>query len=133
MRILIADDERKNRSALRLLLEQEKFLSIVGEVEDPSSLLMLVQKASPNVILLDWELSAGKSATVLSALKAKKPRICVIALSCRPEARQAALDAGVDAFVSKGDPPDHLLATLRNLNIKAAVEESKMELDENEK
>jgi DNA-binding NarL/FixJ family response regulator len=36
----------------------------------------------------------------------------VIALSGRPEARRAALDAGVDAFVSKGDPPERLLSML---------------------
>ena len=36
----------------------------------------------------------------------------MIALSGRPEARQAALDAGVDAFVSKGDPPERLFGDL---------------------
>jgi CheY-like chemotaxis protein len=36
----------------------------------------------------------------------------VIALSGRPEARQAALEAGVDDFVSKVDPPNRLLAAI---------------------
>ena len=35
-----------------------------------------------------------------------------VALSGRPEERQVALDAGVDAFVSKADPPERLLATI---------------------
>ena len=38
--------------------------------------------------------------------------LAIIALSGRLEARQAALDAGVDAFVSKGDPPERLLAAI---------------------
>jgi DNA-binding NarL/FixJ family response regulator len=37
----------------------------------------------------------------------------VIALSGRSEARLAALSAGADAFVSKGDPPERLLAAIR--------------------
>jgi DNA-binding NarL/FixJ family response regulator len=36
----------------------------------------------------------------------------VIALSGRPEARQAALAAGANDFVSKSDPPDRLLAAI---------------------
>jgi CheY-like chemotaxis protein len=36
----------------------------------------------------------------------------VIALSGRPEARQAALLAGADSFVSKADPPDRLLVAI---------------------
>jgi DNA-binding NarL/FixJ family response regulator len=36
----------------------------------------------------------------------------VIVLSGRPEARQAVLDAGADAFVSKVEPPERLLAAI---------------------
>jgi DNA-binding NarL/FixJ family response regulator len=42
------------------------------------------------------------------------PALQVVALSGRPEARQAALDAGVHAFVSKGDPPEVLLEAVRS-------------------
>jgi hypothetical protein len=38
----------------------------------------------------------------------------VIALSGRPEARQAALGAGADAFASKGDPPERVLAVIKD-------------------
>jgi DNA-binding NarL/FixJ family response regulator len=39
----------------------------------------------------------------------------IIALSSRPGARPLALAAGADVFVSKGDPPDRLLAAIRGL------------------
>jgi DNA-binding NarL/FixJ family response regulator len=49
----------------------------------------------------------------------------VIALSSRPELRQATLDAGADGFVSKGDPPEELLIAINEVDGK---KESKGEL-----
>jgi len=132
MRILVADDQPKVRSALRLLLEQEPGLSVIGEAAETESLLAQAEAICPDLVLLDWELpslqaidpstpstgaEAGSGHRLLSALRALCPRLLVIALSGRPEARQAALAAGADAFVSKGDPPEQLLTTLRAVGI----------------
>jgi hypothetical protein len=53
---------------------------------------------------------------MLSLLRGACPDLCVIALSGRPEARQAAIYAGADAFVSKADPPERLLMTIRSVD-----------------
>jgi DNA-binding NarL/FixJ family response regulator len=45
----------------------------------------------------------------LPLLHAHQPGLRVIALSGQPEASKASLEAGADAFVSKGDPPEQLL------------------------
>jgi len=112
MRVLLADDESKVRSALRLLLEQKPGLSVVGEATEAGEVLEQVQAACPDLLLLDWELPGQQAADLLPAIRRCCPHLLVIALSGRPEARQAALAAGADAFVSKGDPPDRLLATV---------------------
>ena len=114
MRILLVDDQSKVRSALRLVLEQQPGVHILGEAVDATGLLDWVKAACPDVVLLDWELPGlPDDDDVLSVLRARCPHLKVIALSGRPEARRAALAAGVDAFVSKGDPPERLLKTLR--------------------
>jgi DNA-binding NarL/FixJ family response regulator len=113
MRILLADDQPGVCSALRLLLEQEPGLRVVGEAAEAEELLAQMQAACPDLVLLDWELPGLDAASLPSALRLRYPQLRVIALSGRPEARQAALQAGADAFVSKGDPPERLLATLR--------------------
>ena len=113
MRVLLADDQSRVRSALRLVLEQQQGVSILGEAVDATSLLDWVKAACPDLVLLDWELPGLETDSLLSALRARCPHLKVVALSGRPEARQAALDAGADAFVSKGDPPEWLLRTLR--------------------
>lgn len=125
MRIFLADDQAKVRSALRLLLEQEPGLCVVGEATEAGDLLAQIEATRPNLMLLDWELpglalanSVGSEKYLLLALHAHCPDLRVIALSGQLEARQAALAAGADAFVSKGDPPERLLATLRTMELK---------------
>lgn len=122
MRVLIADDQPHVRSALRLLLGQEPGVTIVGEAEDVEQALRLAAGQQPDLVLLDWELpgrstagaSAGVGQCLLPALRARRPCLKVVVLSGRPEARQAALAAGADVFVSKGDPPEWLFAALDN-------------------
>ena len=114
IRVLLADDQPKVRSALRLLLEQQPGVSILGEAVDVTGLLDWVKATCPDLVLLDWELPGLESDSLLPALREFCPCLAVIALSGRPEARRAALDAGVDAFVSKGDPPERLLAAVND-------------------
>ncbi|MGE5550384.1 MAG: response regulator transcription factor [Bacteroidota bacterium] len=113
MRILLADDRAEIRSGLRLLLEEEPDVVVVGEVAEPAGLLGQVQSASPDLVLLDWELPSPRISELVAALRSLRPGLRIIALSGRPEARKTALAAGVDAFVSKGDQPELLLAAIR--------------------
>ena len=108
-RVLIADDQPKVRSALRLLLRQKPGLAMVGEADDTGQALELVSRRRPDLVLLDWELPGQNGTSALSRLRAAQRGLLVIALSGRVEARRAALTAGADAFVSKGDPPERLL------------------------
>ena len=114
MSVLLADDQSKVRSALRLVLEQQPAVSILGEAVDATGLLDWVKAACPDLVLLDWELPGLEADGLLPTLRELCPHLSVIALSGRPEARRAALDAGVDAFVSKGDPPERLLAAVND-------------------
>ena len=109
LHVLIADDQPQVRSALKLLLRQEPGAIIVGEAADVEEALELASKQQPDLVLLDWELPGWGSSAALVRLRAARPGLVVIALSGLPEARWAALDAGADAFVSKGDPPERLL------------------------
>jgi len=118
MRVLLADDQAKVRSALRLLLEHQPEVEVLGEAVDTTGLLDWVKATCPDLVLLDWELPGLPSAALLSLLHNQCPALRVIALSSRPEARQTALDAGADAFMSKGDPPERLLIAMDEVRIE---------------
>jgi DNA-binding NarL/FixJ family response regulator len=112
MRILLADHESNVRYGLRVLLEECSEFEVVGEVADAKELLAQIQAACPDLVLLSWELPRLLGADLLSALRSNCDDLYVIVLSGRPEARQAVLAAGANAFISKVEPPENLLAAI---------------------
>jgi DNA-binding NarL/FixJ family response regulator len=112
MRILLADGQDKVRFALRVLLERQPGVQIVAEATHATDLLTAAQSSRPDVVLVAWDLPALQGATALSALRSCCPEVAIIALSGQPEVRSKALQAGADAFVSKGDPPEQLLTAI---------------------
>lgn len=114
MRVLLADDEARVRSALKLLLEQQPDLHVVGEAEESASLLAEVRATQPDAVLIDWELPGAPAAELIAALQSLAPALLIVALSGRPEARRAALQAGANYFISKVEPPERVLAAFNN-------------------
>ena len=112
MRVLLANTRQKVRSALRLLLAQKPEFQVVGEAADATGLLLAVERKQPDLLLLDWELPGLPAAYLLRLLRQERPSLKIIALSSRPEVRQAALQAGTDGFISKNEPPEKVLAAI---------------------
>jgi DNA-binding NarL/FixJ family response regulator len=108
---MLADGQPKVRFGLRVLLERQPGLQIVGEAVDVEEMLACAQATCPGLLLLGWELPCLTSAS-LSALREVCPNLSIVALSGRPEARHEALAAGVDGFVSKTDLPERLLSVI---------------------
>jgi DNA-binding NarL/FixJ family response regulator len=112
VRVFLADDQPKVRSALRLLIEQEMAFDVVDEAGAADELVRGILNSEPHIVLLDWELPGLPDARKLDPVRLIAPHVQVIALSGQPEARVAALADGADAFVSKSDPPDSVLRAL---------------------
>ncbi len=113
MRILIADDQERVRFALRVLLAQQPGVQVVGEAANGEALLAQVSAVAADLALVDWELPRLAEAGGLPALHRSAPALQIVVLSSRPGVRQAALAVGGAAFVSKGEPPEHLLTVIR--------------------
>ena len=111
MRVLLADHHPSTLWALRSLVGKQQGLTVVGDATEAKSLLTQAEALKPDLVLLDWELP-GRAADLIDVLHAIDPRPKVVAMSSRLETGRAALAAGADAFVSKGDEPDWLLETL---------------------
>jgi DNA-binding NarL/FixJ family response regulator len=117
MRILLADDQIDVREGLKVILEQEPDIDIIGEAEGIESLISQTKMNCPDVVLLDWELSNIRMTEIIPLLRLFCPDIKILAMSVRPEAYKSALAAGVDGFVSKGEQPEVLLETIKDLRI----------------
>ncbi len=115
MRVLLTNEQIKTCSALRRFLEQESELSVVGEAAKVTDLLAQAKKTHPDLVLLDWELPGPPAADVLSALRDLGYPLKVVALGKSEEMCRAALAAGADAVVSRKEPQEWLLDTLRKV------------------
>lgn len=112
MRILLADKEPRVRSAIHILLQRYRHYQIIDEVADGKAILLRASQARPDIIILDWSPGDAAGREMLAELRDCCPDTFVVAISSRPELRKSALAAGADAFVSKVDPPEFLLAAI---------------------
>jgi DNA-binding NarL/FixJ family response regulator len=111
MRILIVDDVTEVRKDLRTVLTLSCPVEIVGEAEDGLEAIEKVRALHPEVVLMDLEMPHLDGYQATQQIKAEDPACRVIALTIHgyEEARQRAFQAGVDAFVVKGEPMENLV------------------------
>jgi DNA-binding NarL/FixJ family response regulator len=111
MRVFLADSQADIRSSLRLLL-QDLNMEVVGEAADWPTAMTQASKTNPGMLLIDWDLVPPDSS--LLELRATCPAAVVIVLISHLDPRQqAALSAGADSFISKGETPDRVAERLR--------------------
>jgi DNA-binding NarL/FixJ family response regulator len=112
-RVYLADARLDELSALRLLLLDLK-MDVVGEATDWATVLAQAPTLRTDILLVDWDLLPEQSGEALGELRTACPAALVIVLISHLDARhQAALSAGADAFISKGETPDRLADHLR--------------------
>src|SRR5258705_2722056 len=112
-RVYIADAKLEERSALRLLLVDLE-MEVVGEASDWTTTLAQVPVSRIDVLLVDWDLLRHMPNATLEELRKACPAALVIVLISQLDARQqAAFSAGADAFISKGETPEHVAERLR--------------------
>lgn len=114
-RVYIADAKTEERSALRLVLLDLKMI-IAGEAADWVTVLAQAPTSRTDMLLIDWELLPNSPTAALDELRKACPSALVIILISHLEARQqAALSAGADAFISKGESPERVAERLRSI------------------
>ena len=110
-RVFLADSQPEVRSALRLLL-LDIDMQVVGAAADWSTTLAQAAGTRPDMLVVDWAMIPTGSS--LLELRATCPAAVVIVLISHLDSRQqAALSAGADSFISKGETPDRVTERLR--------------------
>jgi DNA-binding NarL/FixJ family response regulator len=116
IRVLLVDDEPNVRRGLRMQLELEADIAVVGEADDGRTALDQVAAVSPDVVLMDLQMSGVDGLTATSLLRSTRPGTPVVILSLHDgaRARSDAARAGAEAFVGKHEPAGVLLAAIRH-------------------
>ena len=115
MRVLIADPHKKTRRALSLLLHEEQGVSAICEAFDAECTLQLAAEETIDLVLLDEELPGSPIKNLIDELHFLIPAPKIIVMTNDLEKGRLFLRNGANAFISKSDPPDWLLSTLRGL------------------
>jgi DNA-binding NarL/FixJ family response regulator len=115
MRVLIADDHGIVRSGLRLLLERQPDIEVVGEAADGAEARELAVRERPDLAILDVKMPKLTGLQVARELHAQAPTIKVLILSMHDDERYLfeALKAGASGYVLKAQADTDLLEAIR--------------------
>ena len=101
--VLIVDDHAVVRAGLRLLLEREDDLEVLGEAGDAREAVFLTRRYKPSVILLDVSLPGRNGVDVIAELLQDSPesRVLMLSMEDDPSYVRRAFAAGANGYVLK--------------------------------
>ncbi len=112
-RILIADTRSSVLSALKLLLDQEDDLLVVDTATSIDQILACIELEEPRILLIDCELLQNEPSDWVEMVHDRSRELAVILMCSTPIAHCCQHLTAVTNRVSKSDPPEVLLETLR--------------------
>ncbi len=111
VRILIADDHGVLRGGLRVLLNAQPEMQVIGEAADGQETLKLAEELRPDLVLLDITMPGPDGIEVTRAIKARQPNALVLILTVHEdqELLREAMRAGASGYVIKRAAQSELL------------------------
>ncbi len=115
IKILIADDHLIIRQGLRLILETENDLELIGEASDGAEALALCKQLKPDVVLMDLRMPGMDGLTAIEKLRVEQPEIAVVILTTfnEDELMFRGLQAGARGYLLKDTDRTALFDTIR--------------------
>ena len=111
IRVLLVDDQDLLRSGIRIILESEPGIVVVGEARDGHGALELIRQVSPDVVCLDVQMPGmdGLTATRLITALEHPPAVLVLTTFDRDDYLFEALEGGASGFLLKNSTPEQLV------------------------
>jgi hemolysin D len=118
IRILVVDDQRMIREGLKVLLDPEPDLEVVGTAADGETAIEQVASLHPDVVLLDMEMPGVDGVTTTQTICQQFEDVKVLVLSSydNNDYVQQSLDVGAKGYLLKGTPAEELRAAIRSIS-----------------
>ena len=115
IRLLLVDDHEVVRSGLRMLLENQADLKILGEADTGKQALEMVETLNPDVVIMDITLPDISGIEATRRIKESHPDVAVVALTIHEDQQYffEMLQAGASGYVPKRAAPDDLITAIR--------------------
>ncbi|MFF4418525.1 response regulator [Streptosporangium sp. NPDC001559] len=119
LRVVIADDEDLTRTGLRIIIDSEPGLTVVGEAADGAGALTAARELRPDVVLVDVRMPAVDGVQAIRHLLSlpEPPKIIVIAAFGNDDLVYEALRSGVSGFLLRRTRPDELVQAIRTVAV----------------
>jgi DNA-binding NarL/FixJ family response regulator len=119
--VYLCDDVPELRQLLRIILEEDPGLRVVGESGDAQVVIEEIAELQPNVVLLDLSMPGMDGLEALPLIRRAAPGTSVIVFSGFTEARMASLvlERGADRYIEKGEPLENVREAVRELTISS--------------
>jgi DNA-binding NarL/FixJ family response regulator len=116
-RVVVADDQALVRAGLKMVLEAEPDIEVVGEAADGHEVLDVARRASPDVVLMDIRMPGldGLEASRRLLAGDTPPKVLVLTTFDEEEYLYEALRAGTSGFLLKVSPPEQLIGAIRTV------------------
>jgi DNA-binding NarL/FixJ family response regulator len=117
LRILLADDHVTVRHGLRLLIDAEPDMKVIGEASDGEAALRKGLELKPDVIVMDISMPGMNGLAATRALKKARPEAAIVTLTRHSDDAylQELLRAGASGYVLKRSAPTELLHAIRGV------------------
>lgn len=117
IRVLLADDHQIFREGLRLILENDPAITVVGEAVEGLHAIALVMELNPDVVIMDISMPNLNGIEATRQILKKRPDLKVIALSVHSNERyvEGMLRAGAAGFLVKNCAADELILAIRTV------------------
>ncbi len=115
IRLMLVDDHEVVRSGIRMLLEDEADVEIVGEFGTAREALDALTELRPDVVLLDIGLPDMSGIDAAKEAKRLRPETAIVALTIHEDEEYffRMLEAGASGYVPKRAAPEELLTAIR--------------------
>jgi two-component system, NarL family, response regulator LiaR len=114
IRVLIVDDHAIVRQGLRLMLESQPHIQVVGEAESSEAAIQMVMQAAPDVVLMDLLMPGMDGVEGIKQIRIHRPEARILVLSSVLEDNlvRRALQAGANGYILKASRPAGLLQAI---------------------
>lgn len=118
LKVLLADDSKPYREALKSLLDGIPGVRTVGEAEDARAAVVMNERLRPDVVVLNVRMPGESGIGALRRIKAKPggpPVVIMLTDYPYPQIRERCLQMGADYFFEKSGEIDQIIDTIKGL------------------
>jgi two-component system response regulator NreC len=115
IRVLIAEDHKTVREGLKMIVEAETDMEVIGEAGNGREAVRLAQELQPDIVVMDISMPELNGLKASAELKQAAPDLKILTLTRHTEKAylQELLQAGISGYVLKQSEPEELLRAIR--------------------